>query len=521
MKHLALLLVLLAALLHPMAASADPADINAAARGVVRVVVLGNDDGQPVPVSHGSGFVVDGDTIVTNAHVVEESLQAGGLSIGVVPPQGGQAVPARILAYSPRNDLALIRTNSPLKLPHLAISAALPADSALVSSVGYPMNVDRAQGLSIEDVLRPQPPVKSRGFVSGERPSREFDSVLHTAPIARGSSGGPLLDNCGRVVGVNSFGAESGSADAEFYFAVSVRELLPFLRANNVTAQVNGLPCRSIEELNAEELAAQARDSEQAREIARRQEAEAERKHEKAMRAAEMDVLAERDNGMAGSAVLLALALAAGFVTWQARNAGNRRNSRIGGVVTTLAVIGMLTAWFTRPGLDDIEERAADAIGRETPAPAPAPAAVATGEGHMICTLDLARSRVTSAKTDDIVLDWRADGCVAGRTQYGLDNGRWSRVFVPNDEEVVSVNSYAPEKREYRIERFLLDRQAMEAARTERATFQPPTCGSGDEAGLALGAQQAAILAMLPPQPNERLVFRCGPDPLGRTPNAE
>lgn len=239
------------------------------------------------------------------------------------------------------------------------------------------------------------------------------------------------------------------------------------------------------------------------------------------MRAAEMDVLAERDNGMAGAAVLLALALAAGFFTWQARNAGNWHNTRIGGAVTTLAVIGMLAAWFTRPGLDDIEERAADAIAKETAVPDATPAAAVIGEGHMICTLDLARSRVTSAKTDDIVLDWRADGCVAGRTQYGLDNGRWSRVFVPNDEEVVSVNSYVPDKREYRIERFLLDRPAMEAARTERATFQPPVCGSGEEAGLTLGAQQAAILAMLPPQPNERLVFRCAADTLGPTADDE
>ena len=101
------------------------------------------------------------------------------------------------------------------------------------------MNVDRAQGLDISDIFRSQPPVKSRGYVSGARPSRQFDTILHTAPIARGNSGGPLLDPCGRVVGVNSFGADNDGGDAEFFFAVSNRELVPFLRANDVEPRIN------------------------------------------------------------------------------------------------------------------------------------------------------------------------------------------------------------------------------------------------------------------------------------------
>ena len=39
--------------------------------------------------------------------------------------------------------------------------------------------------------------------------------------------------------------------------------------------------------------------------------------------------------------------------------------------------------------------------------------------------------------------------------------------------------------------------------------FQAPACGAGAEAAQALGTQQAAVLSLLPPQPNERLVYRC------------
>lgn len=497
-------------------AHAEPADIEAAARGVVRVVILGGIGDFRLPVSHGTGFVVNGDTIVTNAHVVADQVLVPGLSIGIVPPQGGEVVPGRVIAVSPKNDLALVQATRPLRLPALAIAGGPPADGAMVSAVGYPMNVDRAQGLSIGDVLRPQPPVKSRGYLSGERPSREFDSVLHTAPIARGNSGGPLLDNCGRVLGVNSFGADSEGADGEFYFAVSTRELLPFLRANKIPARVIALPCRSIAELDAAERAEAARETARTMAIAQRQEAEAAARKQKAERAAEIAVLQERDNAMALAGLLLAAAIVAGMAAWQLRAAGNKRNAKIAGGVATLALVGMMVLWISRPGFDEIEERAVTALAAATPTPTASPTLAANetdDEGAMICSIDLARSRVTSAKTDDIVLDWRNDGCVAGRTQYGLDKGDWARVFVPNDEEVVSVNHYDAARREYRIERFLLGRTAMSAAREERATYTAPACGAGDNAVRELGAEQAAILSALPSRPNERLVFRCAPDP--------
>lgn len=249
------LIAALLALATPMIAHADPADVDAAARGVVRVVIIGSDGEELYPVSHGSGFAVSNNTIVTNAHVVYDAMNDDSLRIGIIPSGGGEPVYGQIVEVSPRNDLALVRLTGDMRLPPLALAGGPVSGSGEVTSVGYPMNVDRAQGLQIEDLFRSQPPVKSRGFISGERPSRQFDTVLHTAPIARGNSGGPLLDACGRVIGVNSFGADNEGGDAEFFFAVSNRELIPFLKANGITARVNDMPCRSLADLDAEERA--------------------------------------------------------------------------------------------------------------------------------------------------------------------------------------------------------------------------------------------------------------------------
>jgi serine protease Do len=495
-------------------ALADPGDVEAAARGVVRVVIIGEEGGEPAPVSHGSGFAVSATRIVTNAHVVSEALQDDTLRIGIVPSEGEGGAFARVIAVSPRNDLALLEIASGgLRLPPLALAASAGGNLGEVSAVGYPMNVDLAQGLDIADIFRAQPPVKSRGFLSGERPSRQFDTILHTAPIARGNSGGPLLDPCGRVIGVNSFSADSDSGDAEFYFAVSLRELLPFLRDNGVEPVTNALPCRSIDELNAEERQRLEAEQSQARDrLAQRAEAMREVR-EKARLTAQMDVLGERENRMALALIALLGAIGGGYAAAMWRGDPERRkHAGIAAGVAGAALIVAVLLWITRPGLSEIEDRVEAAVsaaegGAVDSGSATTPSLAA--EGALICTLVPERSRVTAARTDDVALDWSADGCVNGRTQYGLGTGgEWARVFAAKDDAAVAVNYYDPATRTLRTDRYLLGQAALAEAREARDAYTPPACGVSD-AARTLGEQQSTLIAKLPDAPNERLVYSC------------
>lgn len=520
MRALSSLLVLFAAIasvFHPL--SADPGDVTAAARGVVRVVLVGQDGDQLVPVTHGSGFAVTPTRIVTNAHVLREALADTSLRIGVVPSQGETSAYARIVAVSPRNDLALIEiTGGALRLPPLALAGGQDAGATgEVVAVGYPMNVDLAQGLSIGDIFRAQPPVKSRGFLSGERPSRQFDTILHTAPIARGNSGGPLLDGCGRVLGVNSFSADGdGGGGAEFFFAVSLRELIPFLRAQGVEPQVTALPCRSIEELNAEERSRLEAEQEAVRTRLAKREASLRAARDEALLGAQMDVIAARETHVAAALLLLLASLGGGYAGWHLHRAGAVRGQIIGaGAAAAAALIGAGLLWATRPGVAAIEEKIAASLAAKAGDPVgPTPAAPsAASEGALICTLVPERSRVTLSRTDDVELAWSADGCINGRSQYGrTNNGEWSRVFVPDNEDAVAVNTYDPATRTLRTERYLLGAAAMSAAREARRQYAPPACGASEAARL-LGEQQSALLALLPDRPNERLVYTCKPAP--------
>ena len=110
------ILLLLALLLAPLAlaapAQAEPADIDAAARGVVRIVIFEKSGDDLYPLSHGTGFAVSSKMIVTNAHVVAEALNGGEFEgdrvIGIVPPEGDSPAFARIVKINQGTDLALL-----------------------------------------------------------------------------------------------------------------------------------------------------------------------------------------------------------------------------------------------------------------------------------------------------------------------------------------------------------------------------------------------------------------------------
>lgn len=504
------LIAILSILLTSAPAQADPADIDASARSVVRVVIIDTDGTDDFLLSHGSGFAVSPTRIVTNAHVVRDVLRDRTLRIGVVPSEGDNGSFAKLIDYSPKNDLALIEITESLRLPPLVIAGQIDEENSAVVAVGYPGNVDMAQGLRMRDYFDSQPPVKSRGFLSGVRPSRQFDTVLHTAPIAGGNSGGPLLDACGKVIGVNSFGAIAGASDAEFFFAISTKELLPFLRRNEVSPRVNSLPCRSLADIEEAEERRTELEQEQARsQLAAEAEADRE-KRARVRQEAELAVQTERENAMAIAALLLLIGAAAAFTAYQAKQAEDgEKKMMIAGTIAAIAIVAALALWFTRPGLDAIDRQVNAAMaGGNDDADADGDGTAGSGSGTLVCTLEVDRSRITGTPESEIAFGWKDTGCVNGRTQYGFSGGTWSRAFVPNQEDAVSVNRYDPATQTYTVDRYLLRRSAMDNARAERGTYSPPSCNAED-AAAKLGDMQGAVLQLLPDRPNERLVYSC------------
>jgi hypothetical protein len=505
-RYLALALVLAAV----PAPAQDNLDVAAAGRSVVRVVVVGMEEGEATGVGTGSGVAIAPDKILTNAHVLADAAE-GDAIIGIVPSEGRKRFTGRLIAFEPQRDLALVQILDGKVEPATIASGPVP-DGAPVAAVGYPYSVDRARELSAEGFVTPQAPVKSWGRVSSGASSQRFDTVLHDAAIGRGNSGGPLVDACGRVVGINSFVTNSEGIDAVFGFAVSARELLPFLRDAGVKPRVTGLPCRSSAEQAALDDQLAREEAERAA-LERAREESAENRTDARRQAIRDRIAVERENRIGIAMLLLVLGTLganAAMLFWAREDRKLALGALAGG---GLLMAGAAVSWGTRPDFDQVDTR----LAAEQPKRARgAGVTVAARTGANICTLDLARSRVTVSDPGDVTLDWSASGCADGRVQFAESDGLWSRGEVASGQAAADLRSFDPATGRYRIDRYLLSADQAAAARALAAKYPARQCGAGavNEAATLAGA----LKDVLPPAPNERLVYRCGPS--GKAPPA-
>ncbi len=506
MSRILLFLLALAAIAAP--ARAD--DITVAGRSVVRVVVVAfGEDGEVIGFGHGSGFAVAPNRIVTNAHVIAPAQEGKSVAIGVVPSEGAEATRARIVAADPARDLALLEIEQGAFAP-IPLFVGPLEDGIPVAALGYPGNVDLATARSAQDYITPLPATRSVGIFSNVRPINGIMTLLHTANIARGHSGGPLLDQCGRVLGVNTLITRNESGDAPFAFAVGNRELTAFLRQARQPFQTVAAECVSMSD-----RLRQDRERADAEERARAAAAAAEAAKARDARDRGLARVQEvRETRLALAVLLLVFALVAlgggGIMLQKDRMKPAKILGGAGAAFLLLAVI----VFLSRPRL----------VEAETPADGPAAKAAAADParfaGRNLCRLVPERSRVTVSSATEVPFDWAANGCVNGRTQYARNGDVWTRFLVPNDEPAVSVAEFRPGSGEYVVTRYLLDGATMARARALRRGVELKTCTGDAEARTVLADQQREIGAILPDLPNERLVYACenrGPAPAAPT----
>ena len=145
----------------------------------------------------GSGFVFDSGRILTNAH----NLRGDEVTITF---HDGRRETGRVLATDQDLDVAVIEANTagiePIQWSEEDVES-LPIGRSVLALAN-----PGGRGLRV-----------TPGFVSstarsfrGPRGRRIGGAIEHTAPLPRGSSGGPLIDGAGRLLGVNSVRADGG-----------------------------------------------------------------------------------------------------------------------------------------------------------------------------------------------------------------------------------------------------------------------------------------------------------------------
>jgi S1-C subfamily serine protease len=193
--------------------------------------------------SSGSGFFINNQTIVTNRHVVEENLNK---PIFVTSKAlGMQPVPVTVFALSPDSgigeaDFALLRLDTPVTaVSALTLSTTVSPLDAVVS-VGFPglitnLDIDR---------ITPSPVFGTGHVATVQTQPTGTALIFHSAEISSGNSGGPLVNLCGQVVGVNTFVVtDAERIEGRALSALSTNELINFLSSHPVEYQVSRGVC--------------------------------------------------------------------------------------------------------------------------------------------------------------------------------------------------------------------------------------------------------------------------------------
>ncbi len=218
----------------------------------------------------GTGFVVAPGLLATNRHVAEPWY--GDREVAVALRKGGTPVLERLEAYFPgsplpvkletavvatHGDLAVLRleeTAFTRKLRPLTLCPTAPHVGESVSVLAYPMGVTGMVAKSpamVYDRLSAHPDdTETAGELAALsliRPSATFghigdvtgDKLIYDAPTARGGSGGPVLNQHGEVVGINSAYIDGFSGGTLGITAGELRPLMETAKhAGVVTAAV-------------------------------------------------------------------------------------------------------------------------------------------------------------------------------------------------------------------------------------------------------------------------------------------
>ncbi|MDV6331647.1 serine protease [Asticcacaulis sp. 201] len=230
--------------------------LKASEQSVVRVLVVYRGyGGVPLDtVGMGSGFVVAPGYIVTNYHVVQVPPEASSADIYIVPHKdsGAGYQPVQLMKSWIQGDLVLLSAPN-LKIPPLKLFLT-PYKNERVVSMGYPDVTDHLLNRSGTALLEPADAYVTQGsialFAATNPDGSRVETLFHTAPINHGNSGGPLLNECGQVVGVNTWTAPStlsagGNLDisAGQFVATHVSALNTFLSSAGISPEIVSTPC--------------------------------------------------------------------------------------------------------------------------------------------------------------------------------------------------------------------------------------------------------------------------------------
>lgn len=188
--------------------SAKISDVILKQKKAVVTIYINDKDGKQVAT--GSGFIIDPNGIVaTNYHVASKWIEALG-NIIILKMENGAYYPVEdITSLDVENDIALLKVTGK-ELPAIKLAPDYkPKQGERIAVIGSPFGLETTV---------------SDGIISSLRGKNKLIQI--TAPISSGSSGSPVFNSKGEVIGVATFLIEGGQ---NLNFAIPIRHVANLL----------------------------------------------------------------------------------------------------------------------------------------------------------------------------------------------------------------------------------------------------------------------------------------------------
>ncbi len=203
-------------------------------------------------VGWGSGFFIGPKTIVTNNHVIKEAdrsqLFVINRALGKPTPVTVRAATDTIVGKEIAPDFAVLEIagDGPSGPPMSLSQSADRLEDIVVA--GFP-GINIENDASLKKLLSGADPgsipemVADPGAIVQLLAHQDPPLVGVNAAINGGNSGGPLVDYCGRVLGVNTFTAHDSKRGESGYYALATAGLMKFLDSNSIQYGKADDPC--------------------------------------------------------------------------------------------------------------------------------------------------------------------------------------------------------------------------------------------------------------------------------------
>ena len=181
-----------------------------AANGAVVSIIMADADGNVT--AKGTGFFISRDgRILTNYHVIENA--EGEHSTPTIKLHAGAILNVdKLLAYDKKRDIAIIKVSGEFRTVALGDSDKVQVGEEIVA-IGNPLSLESTVSNGIVSAVR-----------TNEKEGGRFLQI--TAPISAGSSGGPLFNMSGEVIGITAAKLEGGE---NLNFAIPINDTIALI----------------------------------------------------------------------------------------------------------------------------------------------------------------------------------------------------------------------------------------------------------------------------------------------------